>query len=149
APSWRRLIADIEEFLTAERLPDGALPLPTFLLGISWGGKTATALCARRPELVDGLVLVTPGLCPRVRPPFRQRLRIAPARLRAPGRLSPCPLDAPDLFTATPRWQQFIRDDPLSLRLATSRFLVESARLDAYLRWVPRRVQAPVLLLLA
>jgi alpha-beta hydrolase superfamily lysophospholipase len=148
APSWRQLVEDIAEFLTAERLRDGA-PLPMFLLAISWAGKTATALAARRPELLDGLVLVTPGLCPRVRPPLGQRLRIALARLVAPTRLFPIPLDDPELFTATPRWQQFIRDDPLALRRATARLLVESARLDAYLRWVPRRVKAPLLLLLA
>src|SRR5262245_10450912 len=136
-PRWRRLVEDVAEFLTAERLRDGATPLPTFLLGISWGGKTATALACRRPELLDGLVLVTPGLCPRVRPPLRQRLRIALARVAAPTRAFPIPLDDPELFTATPRWQGFIRDDPLSLRKATARLLVESARLDAWLRWAP------------
>src|SRR5262249_51228823 len=61
----------------------------------------------------------------------------------------PIPLDDPELFTATPRWQEFIRADPLSLRRATARLLVESALLDAWLRWAPRRVRAPVLLLLA
>jgi alpha-beta hydrolase superfamily lysophospholipase len=165
-PSWRRLVADVAEFLTAERARDAAA-LPTFLLAISWGGKPALAfalapgLCrgsglhwqstapATQTDLIDGLVLVTPGLCPRVRPRLGQRLRIVASRLVAPSRLFPIPLDDPELFTATPRWQQFIRDDPLSLRQATARFLVESARLDGYLRWVGGRVQQPVLLLLA
>src|SRR5262249_13754042 len=118
---------------------------------ISWGGKPALAfaLACGQTTLIDGLVLVTPGLCPRVRPSLSQRLRIVASRLVAPARLFPIPLDDPELFTATPRWQQFIRDDPLSLHQATARFLVESARLDGYLRWVPGRVQQPVLLLLA
>src|SRR5262249_5348353 len=71
------------------------------------------------------------------------------ARLPAPRRLFPVPLSDPQLFTTTPRWQRFIRDDPLSLRQATARFFVESVRLDAYLRFAVSRVRLPVLLLLA
>ena len=41
------------------------------------------------------------------------------------------------------------RDDPLSLRQATARLLVESVRLDGYLKVVPVHVRVPVLLLLA
>ena len=72
----------------------------------------------------------------------------APACWRRAG-CFPIPLNRPELFTATPRWQQFIRDDPLGLREATARLLFESVRLDGYLRFVPRHVRVPVLLLLA
>jgi alpha-beta hydrolase superfamily lysophospholipase len=58
-------------------------------------------------------------------------------------------LNDPELFTATPKWQQFIQEDSLGLRQATARLLIESVRLDWYLRFVPRFVQVPVLLLLA
>jgi alpha-beta hydrolase superfamily lysophospholipase len=53
------------------------------------------------------------------------------------------------LFTSDPRWQKFIQEDPLSLRQATARLLMESARLDVYLRWTPRYVKVPILVLLA
>src|SRR5262249_40632961 len=66
-----------------------------------------------------------------------------------PRKLYPIPLNDPELFTTTPRWQQFLRDDKLGLRQATARFLVESVRLDGYLHWVPRHVHVPVLMLLA
>jgi alpha-beta hydrolase superfamily lysophospholipase len=145
-PSGRRLLDDIGEFLLAQRPTPGR---PTILLGISWGGKLAVGLQRRRPGLVDGLVLLCPGLCPRIRPSRRQRLRILWSRLVAPTRLFPIPLDDPELFTATPHWQQFIRDDPLALRRATARFLLESARLDLYVRRAARRVTAPTLLMLA
>ena len=49
----------------------------------------------------------------------------------------------------TPIWQQFLRDDPLRLHQATARMLVESARLDAYLRFSAKYVHVPVLLMLA
>jgi alpha-beta hydrolase superfamily lysophospholipase len=147
APSFRRLLDDIAEFLSMERQKTPGLPL--FLVAISWGGKLAVALQRRHPGLADGLALLCPGLSARVKPSRRQRLAILWARLVAPSRLFPIPLDDPELFTATPRWQQFIRDDPLSLRRATARLLLESARLDGYLYFVPRHVRLPVLLLLA
>jgi alpha-beta hydrolase superfamily lysophospholipase len=146
-PGFRRLLDDLAEFLHGlrERQPGGK----TFLAAISWGGKLAAALQRRHPGLVDGLVLLCPGFFPRVGPSRKQRLAILWSRLVAPRRLFPIPLNDPELFTASPRWQQFIRDDPLSLRQATARFLIESARLDGYLTVVPPHVRVPVLLLLA
>ncbi len=149
APSFRRLIDDIAEFLTT--LPRNAERgrLPVFLAGISWGGKLAVALERRHPGLVDGLILMCPGFYAKVRPTLMQRLGIFFARLFRPRTLYPIPLNEPELFTANPRWQQFLRDDPLRLHDATSRFLIESVRLDGYLSFSPKYVHVPVLLLLA
>lgn len=150
APSFRRLLDDLAEFL--ERLPrlgERGVPVPVFLLAISWGGKLAAALQRRHPGLVDGLALLCPGFSSRVRPPLRQRLGILFFRLVRPSRLFPVPLNEPELFTATPRWQEFLRHDALRLHKATARLLVESVRLDGYLRFVPKYVRVPVLLLLA
>jgi alpha-beta hydrolase superfamily lysophospholipase len=144
-PSFRRLLDDLAEFL---RQPLPGAP-PVFLIAISWGGKLATALQRRHPGLVAGLALLCPGFHSLVRPSRRERLAIAWARLTHPTRLFPIPLNDVELFTATPRWQAFLRADPLSLREATARFLVESVRLDFYLRSVPAKVRVPVLLLLA
>lgn len=145
APSFRRLLDDLAEFLQQVRGESG----PIYLAGISWGGKLAVALQKRHPGLVNGLVLLCPGLFPRVRPPLGQRLAIAWSRLVAPRRRFPIPLNDPELFTASPKWQQFIRDDPLALHDATARLLVESVRLDGFLKFVPPHVRVPVLLLLA
>ena len=146
-PSFRRLLDDIAEFLRLRRQQQPALPI--FLGGISWGGKPVTALQRRHPHLCDGLALLCPGFRPQVRPSRTERLGILVSRLAAPRRLFPVPLSDPQLFTATPRWQEFIRHDPLSLRQATARFFVESVRLDLYLRFAVARVRLPVLLLLA
>jgi alpha-beta hydrolase superfamily lysophospholipase len=161
APGFRRLLDDLAEYLRTLRPQPGALApgsrlneavspsVPVFLVGISWGGKLAVALQRRHPGLVDGLALLCPGFFARVKPSLKQRLGILWARLVAPRRLFPIPLNDPELFTATPRWQRFIREDALGLRRATARLLVESVRLDAYLRFVPKYVHVPVLLLLA
>lgn len=144
APGFRRLLDDIAEFLTARR----AAGRPTVLLAISWGGKLAAALGRRHPGLVDALALLCPGFCPKVGLPLGRRLAVAAVRLATPRRPFDIPLTEPELFTATPEAVQFIRNDALSLRQATARFLVESARLDAYLRWFPPRPTGPVLLML-
>ena len=153
APSFRRLLDDIAEFLAAlpRSAPRGQAlgRLPVFLAGISWGGKLAVALERRHPGLVDGLMLLCPGFFARVRPTLWQRISILFMRLARPRKKYPIPLNDPELFTASHRWQQFLRDDPLRLHHATARLLVESVRLDGYLRFTPKYVHVPVLLLLA
>jgi alpha-beta hydrolase superfamily lysophospholipase len=146
APSFRRLLEDLSEFL---RTLDRSDQKPVFLVAISWGGKMGVALQRYHPGLVDGLVLLCPGFFSKVRPPLRERLRIIWARLVAPRRYFAIPLNDPELFTAMPRWQQFLRDDPLALRHATARLLVESVRLDGYLKVFAKPVTVPVLLMLA
>jgi alpha-beta hydrolase superfamily lysophospholipase len=151
APGFRRLIDDLAEFLQerrSDRETQSGLG-PVFLVAISWGGKLGVALQRRHPGLVDGLALLCPGFFPRVRPSFSERLGIVGSRLVSPERKFAIPLNDPELFTATPRWQQFVRDDPLALHEATARLLIESARLDGYLRWTTRPLQIPVLLMLA
>jgi alpha-beta hydrolase superfamily lysophospholipase len=98
---------------------------------------------------VDGLLLFCPGFKAKVKPSLTQRLLIVAFRLFRPRKLFPIPLNDPDLFTANPQRHAFIRDDPLRLHHATARLLLESARLDGYLRFVPKYVHVPVLLLLA
>lgn len=147
APSFRRLLDDIAEFLRPLREQEPRQPL--FLGGISWGGKPVTALQRRHPGLCDGLMLLCPGFRPQVSPSRKERLGIILARLTTPRRLFTVPLSDPQLFTASAHWQEFIRNDPLSLRRATARFFVESVRLDLYLRFAVSHVQLPVLLLLA
>lgn len=153
APSFRRLLDDLGEFIThltrTTPLGSGEARLPVFLAGISWGGKLAVALERRHPALVDGLALLCPGFYAKVRPTLGQKLLIVLTRFIRPRKLFPVPLSDPELFTSTPVWLQFLREDPLRLHKATARLLLESARLDGYLRFVPKYVHVPVLLLLA
>lgn len=146
-PGFRRLLDDIAEFLRPLKAGSGGVPI--FLVGVSWGGKLALALQRRHPGLTEGVALLCPGIAARIKPPLKQRFRILWSRVASPSRLFPIPLNDPELFTANPVRQQYIRDDPLSLRQATARFLIESVRLDGYLRLVRRSIRVPVLLMLA
>ncbi len=147
APGFRRLLDDVAEFLRAERRTRA--DLPQIVMGVSWGGKLAAGLSYRAPGLADGIVLACPGLCPRVRPPLASRLRILAARFVRPTTPFPVPLNDPDLFTADPARQAYLRANRYDLHAATARFLVASTALDVYLRRARRRVRVPVLTLLA
>lgn len=147
APSFRRLLDDVAEFVQALRARHAWLPV--FVCGISWGGKLAVGLPYRKPNLVDGLVLLCPGLVPKIAPPLPQRARIAVARVFRPWKFFPIPLNEPDLFTADEAWRRYIDGESHGLRAATSRFLFGSFSLDIYLKRASRHVDVPAFLALA
>jgi alpha-beta hydrolase superfamily lysophospholipase len=147
-PGYRRLVDDLAEFIQLAR-SQRPQKVPLILMAISWGGKLAVALQERHPNLIDGLILITPGFFPRVSPRLGEKLRIALARVFRPGKLFPIPLNDPELFTSDPRWLDFLRKDERSLHLATARFLVSSVHLDRQLPRAARSVRVPTLLLLA
>ena len=69
--------------------------------------------------------------------------------LFSPRRLFNIPLNDPELFTSNPAAQKFLKEDPLALRKATARFLLDSVRLDFYLRIFRTKISKPILLLIA
>jgi alpha-beta hydrolase superfamily lysophospholipase len=120
------------------------------LLAVSWGGKLAAITAARRPELVDALALLYPGLCSRVQPTTLQRARLWLARqLDIRHKRIEIPLNDPTLFTAEPRWQEFIRHDPLALRDVTSGFLLAHQDLTHESLAAAPSIHCPTILMLA
>jgi alpha-beta hydrolase superfamily lysophospholipase len=152
APHHLRLMNDVVQFLNIVRLHrDEVAPTsPVVLLGVSWGAKLAAVLAAARGELIDELALLYPGICSRVRPSWHQRLRLRLAqRLEIRDKLIRIPLDDPALFTSSPDWQRFIRDDPAALHEVTVSFLNASLDLDRLAEKSPEAIGVPVLLMLA
>jgi acylglycerol lipase len=147
ARSARRLILDLVEWLEGLRrqLPG----LPVALAGISWGGKLAVTVASRRPELVDAVVLICPGLHPRVGVSAKERFQIAWAFFTNQRKTFPIPLSDPALFTANPQGRAFIAADSFSLREATAGLLAASFVLDRLVARAPSRIHQPVLLMLA
>src|SRR5207248_7797309 len=117
APSFRRLLDDVAEFLYHPHAPR----VPLFLGAVSWGGKLAVALQKRSPGLVNGLLLLCPGFFARVKPPAFQHIAIAGARLVRPRTLFPIPLHDSGLVTPTPQWPEVIRNRPRRPRPAAAR----------------------------
>lgn len=147
-----RLINDVQQaLLEVRRERDRVAPAaPVVLLSVSWGGKLASITAARRPELVDALALLYPGLCSRVQPTTWQSARLKLARkLDVRHKRVEIPLNDPALFTAEPRWQEFIRNDPLVLREVTSGFLLAHQDLTHESLAAAPQIHCPTLLLLA
>lgn len=151
-PNGDRLINDVVQVLSdVRRHRDQVAPtVPVVLLAVSWGGKLSAITAARRPELVDALALLYPGLCARVQPTAWQRARLNLARrLDIRHKRVEVPLNDPALFTAEPRWQEFIRHDPLALREVTSGFLLAHQDLTHESLAAARQIHCPTLLMLA
>lgn len=147
ASSASRLVDDVIEWI--DHLKQSEPPRPVALAGISWGGKLAVLAAARRPDLVDALALICPGLQPRVGVSLLEKLRIARAVLFNRRKTFPIPLADPALFTDDPEKQEYIRNDPLSLRRATAGLLFASFLIDRRVSRAPSQVHQPSLLMLA
>lgn len=142
-----QLCDDLARFIAELRRRHPGLPVT--LLAISWGGKLAVATLKEHPDLVENLVLMCPGWFAKVAPTLREKLAIGWSFLLWPKRLINVPLSDPALFTATPSWQQFLREDPLSIRRATARTLMSSRLLDSVISDAPSKISVPSLLMLA
>jgi alpha-beta hydrolase superfamily lysophospholipase len=123
--------------------------VPTFLCGISWGGKLAAATVRRHPGRFAGVSLVCPGLYSPFMPGIAKRLALAaPVTARMRERRLRIPLRRPELFTDTEAWRSFIARDPLALRTITWRFAQEDRKLTRYAREAAAFLHLPTLLML-
>jgi lysophospholipase len=119
---------------------------PIFLAASSWAAKLAVVYAAQRPGSLSGLLLLGPGLLPRVNlSPTRQFLVVV-GHLVAPTARLPIPL-TPELYTTNPPYVDFVRADRMRLLEATTRFFWETARLDRQRRRASAHLDLPLLVL--
>lgn len=152
APHEDRLINDVVQFLTyVRRHRDQHAPeSPVILKSVSWGGKLALATYARRPDLVDALALLYPGLIAKIRPSWFQVVLLHLVEWKGwGGHCVRIPLIDPTLFTDEPEWQRFIENDPMTLRLVSCQFLLASMRMTRQAEASAERIRCPVLMMLA
>ena len=142
AASAEALIADVLRF-RQHRADE-----PMHLTALSWGGKLALATALQQPQQWQSLTLITPGLCPAVNLSLRHKVAAA-INLLVGGRAAfPTPI-RPEMFTSTPEYLDFIRNDPWRLKRVTARFLRTTFALDRRNARRDARLTLPVLLLLA
>jgi len=141
---YSTLLADIRAFVA----PLHDRYRRVFLVGLSWGGKLALSYGLSYPQDIDGLVLITPGLRANVDVSFASKLKIALLSPLNPGARVPVPIQ-PEMFTTTPLYLDYIRQDPLRLTTATVRFFWQSHRLDRYVDRNIARNRLPLQLFLA
>jgi acylglycerol lipase len=142
--NFRVLLDDIHAFMTPLRQRYRRV----VLVGLSWGGKLATAHALAWPGDADALVLITPGLRALVDVGLLDKLRIVLFSQLSPQSKIASPI-APEMFTTTPRYLDYIENDPLRLTHATARFYWQSNRLDAWLANNIDTLDPPLLLFLA
>jgi len=141
---YQILLDDIQDFITPLR----ERYRHVFLVGLSWGGKLATAYELEYPDDVDGLVLITPGIKALVDVSLLTKLKIVLFAQFSPQAPIASPI-APEMFTTTPRYLDYIKGDPSRLTHATARFYWQSSRLDSYLSSNIAALDRPTLLFLA
>ena len=123
---------------------------PVVLLGLSWGGKLASAFAATYPYLVQRLVLLYPATDSMVGPNWRQKLMLKLARHHdVRKRLVALPFADPNCFTNLPNFQDRIANDPLALNSVTTGFLNATTDLDRIVQQQSTNITMPTLLMLA
>jgi alpha-beta hydrolase superfamily lysophospholipase len=141
---YQVLFEDIHDFIAPLR----SRYRHVFLVGLSWGGKLATAYELEYPQDVDGLILITPGIKVLVDVSLPVKLKIVLYAQISPESPIASPIE-PEMFTTTPRYLDYIKDDPSRLTHATAHFYWQSSRLDSYLDSNITALDIPTLLFLA
>ncbi|HEX2155968.1 MAG TPA: alpha/beta fold hydrolase [Actinomycetes bacterium] len=141
---YGRALDDVEEMVRLVSSQHQTTPI--FLAASSWAAKLAVVYAAQRPGALSGLLLLGPGLLPRVNLSPTRQLFVVVGHLVTPTTRLPIPL-TPELYTANPPYVDFIRRDPLRLLEATTRFFWETARLDRRRGRVSARLNLPLLVL--
>jgi acylglycerol lipase len=141
---YGRALDDVEEMVRLVSSEYRATPV--FLAASSWAAKLAVVYAAQRPGSLSGLLLLGPGLLPRVNLSPPRQLFVVVGHLVAPTARVPIPL-TPELYTANRPYVDFIRGDRLRLLEATSRFFWETARLDRQRGRASARLSLPLLVL--
>jgi len=147
AESADQLIADAIRYTDQLRELTGLARV--HLIGVSWGGKLVAAAHANNPSLTASLVLVAPGIFPIVNVSPTEKLKIGLSMVSAPKRQFDIPLNDPRLFTADPKWIEFLEQDPLQLHQATAGFYLASRRMDRIVARLGESAPVPIHVLLA
>lgn len=144
---YRTWMDDVQ--LAAERLSREHPPAKIHLMGVSWGGKLAAACAALRMPWISSLILVAPGLAPKVDVPVWTKAQIGLSYLFRSQRRFALPIGSPSMFTPSEHWKEFIQGDPLRLKEVTARFLIENRKLDRFIKNNLAAIRVPAFLLLA
>jgi acylglycerol lipase len=141
---YGRALDDVEEMVRLVSSEQGTTPI--FLAASSWAAKLAVVYAAQRPASLSGLLLLGPGLLPRVSLSPPQQLSAVVGHLVTPTARLPIPL-TPELYTANPPYVDLIRGDRLRLLEATTRFFWETGRLDRQRGRASAHLNLPLLVL--
>ncbi|MBW8191729.1 lysophospholipase [Neiella marina] len=142
--SWHDWLDDLDDFVRQLRNQYSRV----YLVGLSWGGKLATAYSLAHPDKVNGLILVTPGLVAAVDYNGFEKLSIAVCHLFCQQKQYPVPV-TPEMFSDKQQWVDFIHADPLRNPIVTAEFLWQTHRMDKWITANISKLDRPTQLFLA
>ncbi len=142
---WENWIADIR--IAAKKIGAEHPGKPLYLLGVSWGCKTALGALAEDGKTFKGAIMISPAFATSIDPNFFLRRLQKFAMLRPTSRVDLTKRLTPDLYTENPKTQdEWLRpSDPRILRSVTQRFLAESSAQFAKAKQQLGKITTPLL----
>lgn len=140
------LIDDVTEAInmTKAEHPDKGI----YLMALCWGAKLAVTFVAYHQNLVNGLILLAPGIKTKADLSLKKKIDVAFSNIFMPRKLFDVPLED-SMFTKDPTRLEFIKNDKLKLTKATARFFFETGKMNRHLSGIAHKIQIPLLLFLA
>lgn len=145
--SFRDVLGDMKELVSHVRSTEGD-EATLIGLGLSLGSNFWSAFSILNPRAIDSIVMVGPGIKPRVTVSLMRRLWILGHAILSPKTLFPIPI-RDDMFTANPAFESFLRADRLRRSSVTARFFLELLRMQRFLWSNAKRLELPLHVILA
>ncbi len=144
--SYQIYLQDLRDFFSfvQKREPNKKI----HLMGLCWGARLCLPLCVEKEKAIASVILLSPGLFPRVDYSFLKKLQIGWSYFIHSKKKFSLPLKD-SFFTQNPSYLKFIEEDPLGLRRVSAPFLIETLKLNQLARKVLPQVRQPIYLLLA
>lgn len=137
------LFDDINSFIDSQ-----SFNTKPVIVGLSWGGKLALSYNMAFPEKIESLILITPGLISLVDVGIFEKINIFWSSYFSSTKQFKLPIE-PVMFTTTPYYLDYIKQDPLRNDSASASFLIQSRDLDGYIADNIANKAKPTLLFLA
>ena len=145
--SFRDVVNDMKSFVEFVRGSEDS-SLDRIGLGLSLGSNFWSSFSVLNPDAIDGIVMVGPGIKPRVGVSLARRLWILGHAFFSPKTLFPIPIQD-DMFTANPAFKSFLASDSLRRKTVTARFFLELLRMQRFLAVRAKHLGLPLHVLLA
>ncbi len=114
-----------------------------YLLGHCFGAIPATAYACKYPDHVKGLILTTPAIYTKTEPSLFWKIRILITPSGRGNFMVPNPLEASQ-FTELKEYEEFIKNDTLSLKAATGDFYYQVHRTRKFIHKNISQLNMPV-----
>ena len=138
----RYILSDLKTFLSLvkEEHPDS----PIFLIGLCLGGKIAASFASSYPDLINGLILISPS--------FKSKLKFSVTDILSilfrPNSLLKIPIED-EMFTSNEKYLKHIKKDELKLHYIPAHHLLEIVKMNGAIKNARRNVRMPILVMLA